>query len=89
LESSRQTRGGGCGEEDRAARIFPDEIVEQEKEKKRWQNGVLLEERIGVFLAADRLQASELRLVTGKAEEGKQQQKQRKKIQNWRGPPPP
>jgi len=37
-----------------------------------------LEEQIGVFLAVDRLQASEVRLLTGKAEEGKQQRNREK-----------
>ena len=37
-----------------------------------------MEEQIGVFLAVDRLQASEVRLLTGKAEEGKQQRNREK-----------
>ena len=37
-----------------------------------------MEEQIGVFLAVDRLQASEVRLLIGKAEDGKQQRNREK-----------
>jgi hypothetical protein len=86
LESSGQTRGG-CGDEDRAARIFPGEIIEHEKEK-GGKVGFSSRNRLGVFFAVDRLQASEVRLLTGKAEEASSKETE-KRIQNWRGPPPP